>query len=167
MVEISNENIPPVSDDEENDQDEEDLEEDEDDLEEADDERDNSVLNEMGVRQGSQMLRLDGQQTEASSPPPAKKGRSELARFYEAAVKGRTLRSTAPGQLGPGNFILVCYMVKIHGETVVTPTSMNNLRSLTIYNLPQMTVMKILTMVEVGEEVKIPTMEGTTAGKRQ
>ena len=113
MVQISNQNIPPVSDDEENDQDEEDLEEDEDDLEEADDERDNSVLNEMGVRQGSQMLRLDGQQTEASSPPPAKKGRSELARFYEAAVKGRTLRSTAPGQLGPGNFILVCYMVKI------------------------------------------------------
>ena len=165
MVEISNENIPPVSDDEENDQDEEDLEEDEDDLEEADDERDNSVLNEMGVRQGSQMLRLDGQQTEASSPPPAKKGRSELARFYEAAVKGRTLRSTAPGQLGPGNFILVCYMVKIHGETVVK--SINDLRSLTIYNLPQMTGMKILMMVEVGEEVKIPTMEGTTAGKRQ
>ena len=162
MVETSNENIPPVSDDEENDQDEEDLEEDEDDLEEADDERDNSVLNEMGVRQGSQMLRLDGQQTEASSPPPAKKGRSELARFYEAAVKGRTLRSTAPGQLGPGNFILVCYMVKIY-----TPTSMNNLRILTIYNVPQMTGMKILMMVEVGEEVKIPTMEGTTAGKRQ
>ena len=44
---------------------------------------------------------------------------------------------------------------------------MNDLRSLTIYNLPQMTGMKILMMVEVGEEVKIPTMEGTTAGKRQ
>ena len=128
MVEISNENIPPVSDDEENDQDEEDLEEDEDDLEEADDERDNSVLNEMGVRQGSQMLRLDGQQTEASSPPPAKKGRSELARFYEAAVKGRTLRSTAPGQLGPGNFILVCHMAKIHGEiSMNSPQESNNI----------------------------------------
>jgi hypothetical protein len=35
-----------------------------------------------------------------SPPPPSKKSKSELARFYEATVEGRSLRSSAP--LGPG-----------------------------------------------------------------
>ena len=51
-------------------------------------------------------MSVEGQQisnSDPSSPPPAKKSRSELARFYEAAVTGRTLRSTAPGQAGQGN----------------------------------------------------------------
>ena len=34
----------------------------------------------------------------SSSPPPVKKSRSELARFYEAAVEGRALRSQGSGQ---------------------------------------------------------------------
>ena len=58
------------------------------------------------VRDDQEQMSTDGQQisnSDPSSPPPAKKSRqSELARFYEAAVKGRTLRSTAPGQIGQG-----------------------------------------------------------------
>ena len=92
-----------ASDDEDNDQDE-DLDEEDDDLEEADDEDD---VKDSG-RDGQQQLNIDGHHisnSDPSSPPPAKKSRSELARFYEAAVKGRTLRSTAPGQIGQGNGI--------------------------------------------------------------
>ena len=92
-----------ASDDDDNDQDE-DLDEEDDDLEEADDEDD---VKDSG-RDGQQQLNIDGHHisnSDPSSPPPAKKSRSELARFYEAAVKGRTLRSTAPGQIGQGNGI--------------------------------------------------------------
>jgi len=36
-----------------------------------------------------------GEKRSSSSPPPAKKARSELAKFYEATVEGRNLRSSA------------------------------------------------------------------------
>jgi len=36
-----------------------------------------------------------GEKRGSSSPPPAKKARSELAKFYEATVEGRSLRSSA------------------------------------------------------------------------
>jgi len=36
-----------------------------------------------------------GEKRSSSTPPPAKKARSELAKFYEAAVEGRSLRSSA------------------------------------------------------------------------
>jgi len=36
-----------------------------------------------------------GEKRSSSSPPPAKKARSELAKFYEATVEGRSLRSSA------------------------------------------------------------------------
>lgn len=38
---------------------------------------------------------MQGEKRGAGSPPPAKKPRSELAKFYEAAVEGRSLRSSA------------------------------------------------------------------------
>lgn len=37
-----------------------------------------------------------------SNTPPPKKSRSELAKFYEATVEGRSLRSSVPGGGGPG-----------------------------------------------------------------
>ena len=95
-IEPSNGAALQASDDEDNDQDE-DLDEEDDDLEEAD---------EWKGRDDPQQMSVEGQQisnSDPSSPPPAKKSRSELARFYEAAVTGRTLRSTAPGQAGQGN----------------------------------------------------------------
>jgi len=92
-----------VSDDEDNDQDEE-LDEEDDDLDDADDDEDSNLTHKRAVRDDQEQMSTDGQQisnSDPSSPPPAKKSRqSELARFYEAAVKGRTLRSTAPGQIG-------------------------------------------------------------------
>ena len=36
-----------------------------------------------------------GEKRRSSSPPPSKKARSELAKFYEATVEGRSLRSSA------------------------------------------------------------------------
>ena len=69
------------------------------------------------VRDDQEQMSTDGQQisnSDPSSPPPAKKSRqSELARFYEAAVKGRTLRSTAPGQIGQGK-VFYLNLIKYH-----------------------------------------------------
>ena len=104
----SNGAIQQQSDDEDNDQEEEDLDEEDDDIEEYDDEEENSASNKSIIRPGVQQLHSRVRQNSASdpsSPPPAKKGRSELARFYEAAVKGRTLRSTVPGSIGQGSTI--------------------------------------------------------------
>jgi len=36
-----------------------------------------------------------GEKRSSSTPPPAKKSRSELAKFYEATIEGRSLRSSA------------------------------------------------------------------------
>merc|ERR1712119_21084 len=36
-----------------------------------------------------------GEKRSSSTPPPSKKARSELAKFYEATVEGRSLRSSA------------------------------------------------------------------------
>jgi len=36
-----------------------------------------------------------GEKRSSSTPPPAKKARSELAKFYEATIEGRSLRSSA------------------------------------------------------------------------
>ena len=98
-------------DDDDNDQDEEDLEEeDDDDVEEDDDEEDISPSNKSSGRCGIQQLHGHIRQnstSDPSSPPPVKKSRSELARFYEAAVKGRTLRSTAPGGIGQGRNVKI------------------------------------------------------------
>ena len=104
----SNGAIQQQSDDEDNDQEEEDLDEEDDDIEEYDDEEENSASNKSIIRPGVQQLHSRVRQnstSDPSSPPPAKKGRSELARFYEAAVKGRTLRSTVPGSIGQGRTI--------------------------------------------------------------
>jgi len=38
-----------------------------------------------------------GEKRSSSTPPPSKKARSELAKFYEATVEGRSLRSSAGG----------------------------------------------------------------------
>ena len=96
-------NQPPSDDDDDddNDQDEEDLDENDDG---EDDDEENSALNKLGSMHGIHHLHARQNSTsDPSSPPPAKRNRSELARFYEAAVKGRSLRSSAPGGIGQGN----------------------------------------------------------------
>ena len=97
-------NQPLSDDDDDNDQEEEDLDEDDEDEEDEDYEENSSNRPEDG--HGIQLQsRVRQNSTSDPSSPPAKKNRSELARFYEAAVKGRSLRSSAPGGIGQGNFI--------------------------------------------------------------
>ena len=107
-VASSNGVIQQQSDDDDNDQDEDDLDEEDEDVDDDDDEEDNSPLNKSGSRHGVQQLHGHIRQNSTSEPssPPPKKSRSELARFYEAAVKGRTLRSTAPGSIGQGRLYI-------------------------------------------------------------
>merc|ERR1719500_368375 len=74
-----------------------DAEDDEEEEEDGDDEEKTEVekvADEEKEEKGEELV-TQGEKRGPGSPPPAKKSRSELAKFYEATVEGRSLRSSA------------------------------------------------------------------------